>query len=156
MLTPVKKMRETSENLPKPSKNLPLAPKIKTLAKTSAKTVSFFEPISGVATPQPSASNPDRSPVAQWLKMRISPASCLPAPWPLPPGLCLQGSIQNPCPARRRRKAPCSGEGFQKSQYWPKFPYIKNPCPVQGWRQALCGGEGLQKSHYWPEAGASR
>ena len=37
-------------------------------------------------------SNPDRSPVAQWLNMRISPASCLPAPASQLPGLCLPAS----------------------------------------------------------------
>ena len=37
-------------------------------------------------------SNPDRSLVAQWLNMRISPASCLPAPASQLPGLCLPAS----------------------------------------------------------------
>ena len=98
------------------------------------------------ATSQSWGSNPDRSPVAQWLNMRISPASCLPAP-----SLCLQGSIQNPCAARRRREAPCGAGGFQKSQYWPEFPSIPNPCLARRWRQAPCGGEGFQKSQYWPK-----
>ena len=104
-----------------------------------------------VATSQSWGSSPDRSPIAQWLNMRISPASCLPAPRPLPPSLCLQGSIQNPCPARRWREAPCGAGGFQKSQYWPEFPSIQNPCPGRRWRQAPCGGEGFQKSQYWPK-----
>ena len=41
-LTPVENMRETSKSLQNLAKNLPLVPKIKTLAKTSPKTVSFF------------------------------------------------------------------------------------------------------------------
>ena len=122
-------MRETSENLPKPSKQLSPGTKNQNPRENFAQNCPFFEPISGAATPQPSGSNPDRSPVAQWLNMRISPASCLPAPASQLPGLCLQGSIQNLCPAWRWRKAPCGGGGFQKSQYWPKFPSIQKPLP---------------------------
>ena len=62
--------------------------------------------------------------------MRISPASCLLAPGSQLPGQCLQGFIQNPCPAQRRRKASCGGKCFPKSQYWLKFPYIQNLCPA--------------------------
>ena len=77
--------------------------------------------------------------------------SCLPAPLPLPPSLCLQGSIRNLRPTQRWRNAPCGGGGFQKSQYWPEFPPIQNPCPGRRWRQAPCGGGGFQKSQYWPK-----
>ena len=59
--------------------------------------------------------------------------------------------IQNPWPPRHWRQAPCGGEGFPKSQYWPKLPSIQNPCLARRWRQAPCGGEGFQKSQYWPK-----
>ena len=143
-------MRETSENLLKPSKNSSLGTKNQNPRENFAQNCPFFEPISGVATPQPSGSNPDRSPTAQWLNMRISPASSLPAPGS-DPSLCLQGSTPNPCPARRWRKASCGGGGFQKSQYWPKIPSIQNPWPGRRWRQAPCGAGGFQKSQYWPK-----
>ena len=120
-------MRETPENLPKPFKKQSPIPENKTLTQTS-KTCARFATNYSVATPQSSGSNPDRSPVAQWGKH--AELSFLPAPRPLSPSLCLQGSAQNPCPARRRRKAPCGGEGVQKSQYWLKFASIQNPCPA--------------------------
>ena len=77
-LTPVQNMRETSKNLPKPSKKLSPGTKNQNPRENFTQHCPFFEPISGVATPQPSGSNPDRSPIAQWLNMRISPASRLP------------------------------------------------------------------------------
>ena len=123
-----------------------------------------------VAASQSWGSNPDRSPVAQWSNMRISPAS-------LPPGVHskpVPGPALAESPVRRGRfseitilaeillhskslagpllgEAPCGGEGFQKSQYWPEFPSIQNPCLARRWRQAPCGGEGFQKSQYWPK-----
>ena len=89
---PHKKMRATSENLLKPSKNLFPGTKNQNPRKNCAQISPFVEQTSGVATPQPSGSNPDRSPVAQWLNMRISPASCLPGPASQLPGLCLPAS----------------------------------------------------------------
>ena len=100
---PCKKMLETSDNLPKPSQNQSPGTKNQNPCENITQICFIFGHFL----------------VAQWSNMRISPAYCL-----LPP--CLQGSTQNPCLARRRRKAPCGGEGFQKSQYWPKFPSIQN------------------------------
>ena len=55
----------------------------------------LFGHISGVATPQSSGSNPDRSPVAQWLNMQISLASRLPAGC-RPPGVQSKRSAGRP------------------------------------------------------------
>ena len=71
-------MRETSENLPKPSKKLSHGSKNQSPREDLAKNFHFFWPTSGVPASRSWGSNPDRSPVAQWLNMRISPASRLP------------------------------------------------------------------------------
>ena len=85
--------------------------------------LSLFLPISGVATPQPSGSNPDRSPIAQWLNMRISPASQL-------PGLCLPASAsRGPFKTRARPgvggKPRAAGEVFRNHNTGPNPPLFK-------------------------------
>ena len=64
-------LREPAETL---QKSIPWHQKSKPSRKLRSNLFLFWT-LFGVATPQPSGSNPDRSPVAQWLNMRISPAS---------------------------------------------------------------------------------
>ena len=101
-------------------------------------------------------SNPDRSPVAQWLNMRISPASCLPAPASRLPGLCLPASAsRGPFKTRARPgvggKPRAAGEVFRNHNTGRNSPLFKNPCPARRWGEAPCGGGGFQKSQYWPK-----
>ena len=75
---------QTSNKKPPPHPREPPKPFKKTFPGTTHQNHkanlpivdALFGHISGVATSQPSGSNPDRSPAAQWLNMRISPASC--------------------------------------------------------------------------------
>ena len=76
-----------------------------------------------VATSQSWGSNPDRSPVAQWLNMRISPASRL-------PGLCLPASAsRGPFKTRARPgvggKPRAAGEVFRNHNTGPNSPPFK-------------------------------
>ena len=68
-------------------------------------------------------SNPDRSPIAQWLNMRISPASRL-------PGLCLPASAsRGPFKTRARPgvggKPRAAGEVFRNHNTGPNSPPFK-------------------------------
>ena len=150
-------MRDTSENLPKPSKNPSPGTKNQNSRENLAQNCPFFEPISGVATPQPSGSNPDGSSVAQWLNMRITPASCLPAPASRLPGLCLPASAsRGPFRIAARTgvggKPRAAGEVVRNHNIGPNSPPFKNPCPAQRWGEAPCGAGGFQKSQYWPKS----
>ena len=123
-------MRETSKNLPKPSKKLSPGTKNQNPRENFAPNGTFFWTTSGVATPQPSGSNPDRSPIAQWLNMRISPASCLPAPASRLPGLCLPASAsRGPFKTRARPgvggKPRAAGEVFRNHNTGPNSPLFK-------------------------------
>ena len=107
-------MRGTSEDLPKPFKNHPLEPKIKTLAKSSLKTEPFLDNFC-VATSQSWGSNPDRSPVAQWSNMRISPAS-------LPPGV-----HSKPVPGPALAESPVRRGRFSEITILAEIPLYSKP-----------------------------
>ena len=107
----------------------------------------IFWPISGVATPQSSGSNPDRSPAAQWLNMRISPASCrlqLPASASRGPVKTLSR------PARRWRQAPAAGKAVRNQHRGQEIAYSQNSCvvaPPRRWWQARVAGKVLRNQH---------
>ena len=74
--------RKDAGDLREPTKTLQKIMPWRQKSKSSRKlrsTWDRFLPTSDVPTSQSWGSNPDRSPVAQWLNMRISPASCLAA-----------------------------------------------------------------------------
>ena len=89
-------------------------------------------------------SNPDRSPAAQWLNMRIllasrlPPGSQLPAPGSRGPVKTLSG------PARRWREARTAGKVLRNQHRGRNFAYIQNSCPeapARRCRQARASGK---------------
>ena len=118
-------MRETSEHVPKPSKKSSPGTKNQNPRENLAQICPFFEQISGVATPQPSGSNPDRSPVAQWLNMRISPASCLPAPASQLPASASRGPFRILARPGVGGKPRAAGEVFRNHNTGPNSPPFK-------------------------------
>ena len=114
--------------------------------------------MSGVPTSQSWGSNPDRSPVALWLNMRISPAYRLPGVGGrlraagdvseitilaeiLLHSKCLAGPALAACPVRRG--------GFAEIAILAQIPLHSKPLPGPALGEAPCGGGGFQKSQYW-------
>ena len=120
-------MRETSENLPEPSKKpSPGTPNQKPLRKLRSNFVLFVANFWCCKTTT-WGSSPDRSPVAQWLNMRISPASRLPAPRPLPPSLCQAPGVHSkPVPGPASAESPMRrGRVFRNYNTGPNSPPFK-------------------------------
>ena len=114
--TPIIKMRETSENLLKHSQNPSLAIKNQNPRENFAHNCLLLCNFC-VATSQSWGSNPDRSPVAQWLNMRISPAS-------LPPGV-----HSKPVPVPASAESPVRRGRFSEITILARIPFHSKPLP---------------------------
>ena len=151
-LTPVQNMRETSKNLPKPFKKLSPRTQNQNPRENLTQNCLFFLQTSGVATPQPSGSNPDRSPTAQWLNMRISPASSLPAPGS-DPSLCLQGSTPNPVPGPALAESPVRRGRFSEITILAEIPVYSKPLPGPALAASPVRQGRFSEITIWPRVG---